>query len=91
MSEPSDDAAPDVIWFTVDRSRFFRIPDSAPLRISVDPACPCGTVLPFTLTGTYRVTGRDVLRLNVRGFATSQPLRGNFQEIQSTLRFEHKF
>ncbi|MEZ4701933.1 MAG: hypothetical protein R2834_16490 [Rhodothermales bacterium] len=45
----------------------------------------------LTLTGTYRVTGRDVLRLNVRGFATSQPLRGNFQEIQSTLRFEHKF
>ncbi|MCB0971199.1 MAG: tandem-95 repeat protein, partial [Acidimicrobiales bacterium] len=28
-------------------------PDSAPLRISVDPACPCGTVLPFTLTVTY--------------------------------------
>ena len=45
----------------------------------------------LTLTGTYRVTSRDILRLNVRGFTTSQPLRGNFQEIQSTLRFEHKF
>ncbi|MDZ4701824.1 MAG: hypothetical protein SH809_19090 [Rhodothermales bacterium] len=45
----------------------------------------------LTLTGTYRVTGRDILRLNVRGFTTRQPLRGNFQEIQSTLRFEHKF
>ena len=43
------------------------------------------------LTGTYRVTLRDVVRLSVRGLTTNQPLRGNFQEFQSTLRFEHRF
>ncbi|MEM8485963.1 MAG: hypothetical protein AAF564_10465 [Bacteroidota bacterium] len=49
------------------------------------------TQLTFSLTGTYRVTLRDVIRLSVRGLSTNQPLRGNFQEIQSTLRFEHRF
>lgn len=44
-----------------------------------------------TATATFRVTGRDLLRLHVRGFTTRQPLRGHFQEIQSVLRFEHKF
>ncbi|MCB9746461.1 MAG: hypothetical protein H6740_28040 [Alphaproteobacteria bacterium] len=32
MSEPRDDGAPDVVWFTIDRSRFFLIPEGAPLR-----------------------------------------------------------
>ncbi len=49
------------------------------------------TQLTFSLTGTYRVTLRDVIRITVRGLSTNQPLRGNFQEIQSTLRFEHRF
>ncbi len=49
------------------------------------------TQLSFSLTGTYRVTLRDIIRLNVRGFTTNQPLRGSFQEIQSSLRFEHRF
>lgn len=49
------------------------------------------TQLTFSLSGTYRVTLRDVIRLTVRGLSTNQPLRGNFQEIQSTLRFEHRF
>lgn len=45
----------------------------------------------FAVTGTYRVTLRDILRLSVRALSTNQPLRGDFQEIQSTLRFEHRF
>ncbi|MFK7844367.1 MAG: hypothetical protein AB8G77_03625 [Rhodothermales bacterium] len=49
------------------------------------------TQLTFSMTGTYRVTLRDIIRLSVRGLTTNQPLRGNFQEIQSTLRFEHRF
>lgn len=45
----------------------------------------------FTLNSTYRVTSRDIIRLMVRGFQTNQPLRGNFSELQSTLRIEHRF
>ena len=40
----------------------------------------------LTLHGTFRVTDRDILRLNVRGLKS-----GGFREIQSTLRFEHRF
>lgn len=49
------------------------------------------TQLTFAMTGTYRVTLRDIIRLSVRGLTTNQPLRGNFQEFQSSLRFEHRF
>ncbi len=45
----------------------------------------------FSLNSTYRVTLRDVLRFTVRGLSTDQPLRGDFREFQSTLRFEHRF
>lgn len=45
----------------------------------------------FSLNSTYRVTIRDVLRFTVRGLSTDQPLRGDFREFQSTLRFEHRF
>ena len=45
----------------------------------------------FTLNSTYRFTSRDIVRLMVRGFQTTQPLRGNFSELQSTLRIEHRF
>ena len=45
----------------------------------------------FTLNSTYRFTSRDIIRLMVRGFQTNQPLRGNFSELQSTLRIEHRF
>ena len=44
-----------------------------------------------TLTGAYRFTVRDVVRFTFRGLSTNQPLRGNFQELQSTLRIEHRF
>ena len=40
----------------------------------------------LTLHGTFRVTDRDILRLNIRGLKS-----GDFREIQSTLRFEHRF
>jgi hypothetical protein len=49
------------------------------------------TQLTFALNGAYRVTLRDVVRLTVRGLTTRQPLRGNFSEVQSTLRIEHRF
>ena len=45
----------------------------------------------FTLNSSYRFTTRDIIRLTVRGFQTNQPLRGNFSELQSTLRIEHRF
>lgn len=45
----------------------------------------------FTFNSTYRFTSRDIIRLTVRGFQTNQPLRGNFSELQSTLRIEHRF
>lgn len=45
----------------------------------------------FTLNSTYRFTSRDIIRLMIRGFQTNQPLRGNFSELQSTLRIEHRF
>ena len=49
------------------------------------------TQLTFSLNGAYRFTVRDVIRLTIRGLNTNQPLRGNFSEIQSTLRIEHRF
>ena len=49
------------------------------------------TQLTFTLNSTYRVTSRDMVRLVIRGLSTTQSLGGNFNEIQSTLRFEHRF
>ena len=45
----------------------------------------------FTINSTYRFTSRDNIRLMIRGFQTNQPLRGNFNELQSTLRIEHRF
>ena len=45
----------------------------------------------FTLNSTYRFTSRDIVRLMVRGLTTNQPVSGNFRELQSMLRIEHRF
>ena len=45
----------------------------------------------FTLNSTYRFTSRDIIRLTVRGLTTDQPVSGNFRELQSMLRIEHRF
>ena len=44
-----------------------------------------------TLNCTYRVTTRNIVRFMIRGLSTTQPVRGNFSEVQSILRFEHRF
>ena len=45
----------------------------------------------FTLNSTYRFTSRDIVRLMVRGLTTNQPVSGNFRELQTMLRIEHRF
>ncbi len=45
----------------------------------------------FTINSTYRVSNRDVVRFVLRGLTTNQPVSGNFSEIQSSLRYEHRF
>ena len=62
-----------------------------PIEADASPDIEKSTQLMLTLNGAYRFTVRDVVRLTVRGLSTNQPLRGNFSEMQSTIRFEHRF